>query len=424
MNKFTKTPRAIAAVIIAAILTLTYCPLTIEAESVQDYEVVKVTINGADLPGVDPTVMPTQIIATMDGGYAATGFADGFATGQLIKYTPSGSVAWSTQIPLDGHIDIDSTTRSLTQLDDGSFIVKGNAGIYKIDSGGNITQSKAMPCAATGPCSLSLARDSDGNVVVVEQSSDSGNVEYHFMKYNSDNLTLIWEATKSDPNDHSGGGVGVIAHNGIYYVMGGTILLAYNHGTDALYEVVDTGIMTTSLMYYPQTDSDGNIFMTGVSDEVSCKAVSQLINPTDGSVIWRQESSMTFCIDTPLWGSYIDSADNYWAVNCDVGTGDLQNIGSACRVIEYDSTGNQILQRVITANTIESYFGAVATNGTSIFVGGMVIYGGELNDYDISTIEGERPPQIDTIAIGSYMVLLAPTGLRPSIPGVPDTGSR
>lgn len=332
-------------------------------------------------------------------------------TGQLAKYSASGTLQWQRNLSSGGG---NVSLRCIAVDSSNNVYVAGylpGTGIYdcliaKYDSSGAIQWQRSLGITSGAVENfLGIAVDSSGNVYAT--GSISGGADAIVTKYNTSGI-LQWQqaVNSSSSGDLALNGIAVDSSGNVYvagywnngYVTYDVLIAKYNtSGTLQWQRVLDGG--SNDFGYGIAVDSSGNVYVGGYS-AVSGTYHFQLEKYSTGGVIQWQRSLSSANTDQAL-AVAVDSSGNVYISGLSSGNGALiakyntsgtiqwqrkLGTGSTSKGLSVDSLGNFYIAGSISTATTGTYNMLVAKLPGDGSLTGTYTIGGTSYTYAASTL--------------------------------------
>jgi len=316
----------------------------------------------------------------------------------LVKYDSSGNAVWARSVTAGIR---NSNFRSVITDSSGNIYAAGyqyGTGIYTYGTGVSVSGTFT-----------------DANVVLVKYDSSGNAIWAKSVTAGADSSVFFSVATDSSGNIYAAGyqyGTGIYTYgtgvsvSGTYPGGSNVVLVKYNPSGNALWARSLTAGVYSSEFCSVATDSSGNIYAAGyqygtgiytygtgvsVSGTYSGYNVVLVKYAPSGNAVWARSVTAGASF-SQFWSVATDSSNNIYAAGFQTGTG-IYTYGTGVSVsgtysgnnvvlVKYDSSGNAIRARSVTAGIRNSQFRSVITdssgniyaagfqNGTGIFTYG------------------------------------------------------
>ncbi|OGG44698.1 MAG: hypothetical protein A3F84_28760 [Candidatus Handelsmanbacteria bacterium RIFCSPLOWO2_12_FULL_64_10] len=273
-----------------------------------------------------------------------------------LKYNSGGNLVWERRY--NGPANRDDLASSLSVDGSGNVYVTGESGnasnsdylTLKYDSAGNLAWERRYNGAANnndGAYALSI--DGSGNVYVTGGSWNGSNFDYLTLKYDSAG-NLAWERRYNGPaNSHELAKSLSVDGSGNVYVTGESenasnsdyLTLKYDSGGNLVWERRYNGPTNNfDSAHALSVDGNGNVYVTGSSDNGSNFDYLTLKYDSGGNLVWERR-----------YNGSANNRDEAYTLSVD-GSGNVYVTGSSNNgnnpdylTLKYDSGGNLVWER-------------------------------------------------------------------------------
>lgn len=358
----------------------------------------------------------SHIISDSAGNVFAGGQTNSFATGNynalLMKFASNGSVSWAKiwgQNTSDAIVDTIANDSAGNIFAVGALEPRGGFGggygpgcqtwggygicsliVLKFDSEGNLLWQKA----AGGNMSsfgIPAAVDSAGNLYISGYTLDptSGRMNVPVLKFNSTG-SFVWQRSISGTGNQLADGIAIDSAGNVYLTgytksgldPSGDAFIAKLNGTGSLLWVKSWGGSGFDQGWAMNTDSSGNLYMTGRTASFSPNSVLMLLKfNSTGGLVWERLWGVGQGGNVGL-GIAFDNSSNVWITG---GTGPSSSDQTTwdALIMEVSPEGNLLAQKSWGGNGYDTSQSLTVTPSGQIIFGGWVT---EAPPYTLTTL--------------------------------------
>ncbi|MBP7551975.1 MAG: InlB B-repeat-containing protein [Spirochaetes bacterium] len=313
---------------------------------------------------------------TYGEGVSVAGTSSSGSNVVLVKYDSSGTALWAKSVTAGNYSEFFSVAVDSS----GNIYAAGRQGT------GSHTYGDGISVAGTGALNVVLVKYDSSGTALWAKSVTAGTNESHFNSVAIDSSGNVYAAGEQWRTGSLTYGEGVSVA-GTYSSGPNVVLVKYDSSGNALWAKSVTAGIGGSRFYSVAVDSSGNVYAAGyqwgtgsytygegvsvAGASSSCDNVILAKYDSSGTALWAK--SVTAGTGHSSFNSVaVDSSGNVYAAGYQYGGsftyGDGVSVAGTGALnvvlVKYDSSGNALWAKSVTAGTNESYFNSVAVDSS------------------------------------------------------------